>query len=753
MNNSNIKNRDIESNSLKDYINLLRNNILPVAIITIACLATAIFYAIHSINIYKAVTMLKISQPQGNILESPIMPDFQDFGSDRFVANEIEILKSYNLRERVAKALIDSFTVSTSQDSFYLIMEDNSNFGQKKKEVRSVSSLAALLEKKVSIDQKRGLDIVEIASESPSSHEAALIANIYAKQYKIFNLEVNRDQLTSVKDFLAQQKEEKQEQLNKAEETLRSFQEKGGVIALDEQAKSLIDQLSQFDAQKNAAQIDLEASNKVLTQYNSVLEKQNPKLADYLEGLKSEAYFKSLQDQLARLETNKDLALSTENAKVNRSEAIKVYDDKIADIKSKLNEKIDIIKSSIFASSPEEIKDLTQKIIDEQIRNQTLIVTVSELDKIVSQYEKKFNELPKTSIELARFQRQRESLEKLYTLLEEKYQEALINEQSQPGNVLIIDNARRPDKPSKPNRILIVLIGFVMGFGLAFGYVFLRNYFDNTIKTPEDIQNRNINVLTWIPPVEWLNKSNGHKESELIVAERPDSIPSEAFRALRTRVQFSRLGDNAIKTILVSSSAPQEGKTLVSVNLAGSFAQSNKKTLLIDCDLRKPRVHTVFDIKRFPGLIDYFFGHATLKEITKSTKIPNLHFITAGTIPPNPSEMLESGEMKTFLTEMRNLYDIIVLDSPPIVAVTDAEILSRLVDASILVVSSESTESDLMQKSVDLLKTDRNTFIGTVLNNFTYKYGYGSYYKYYYAYSHGADRTKTKRKIKTKEST
>ncbi len=750
MNNKNVSTQDVESNSLKDYINLLRNNILPVAIITIACLATSIFYAVNSKNIYRAVTMLKISQPQGNILESPLMPDFQDFGSDRFVANEIEILKSYNLRERVAKALIDSFTVSANQDSFYLIMDNNSNFGQKKKEIRSVTSLAELLEKKVSIDQKRGLDIVEISCESPSPHEASLIANIYAKQYKIFNLEVNRNQLTGVKDFLLQQKNEKQQQLNNAEETLRSFQEKGGVIALDEQAKSLIDQLSQFDAQKNAAQIELEASNKVLSQYKSVLEKQNPKLADYLEGLKSEAYFKSLQDQLARLETNKDLALSTENAKVNKTEAIKEYDKKIADIKAKLNDKIEVIKSSIFASSPDEIKDLTQKIIDEQIKNQTLVVTVSELKKIVDQYEQKFNQLPKTSIELARFQRQRESLEKLYTLLEEKYQEALINEQSQPGNVLIIDNARKPDKPSKPNRLLIVLIGFVMGFGLAFGYVFLKNYFDNTVKTPEDIQHRNINVLTWIPPIEWLNKSNGHKESELIVADRPDSIPSEAFRALRTRVQFSRLGENAIKMILVSSCAPQEGKTLISSNLAASFAQSSKKTLIIDCDLRKPRLHSVFNAKRFPGIIDYFFGHATLKEITKSTQIPNLHFITAGTIPPNPSEMLESKEMKNFLNEMRDLYDIIVLDSPPIVAVTDSEILSRRVDASILVINSESTETELMQKSVDLLRNDGNTFIGTVLNNFTYRYGYGSYYKYYYAYSHD-DATRMKHKTKSKE--
>ncbi|MEO8398326.1 MAG: polysaccharide biosynthesis tyrosine autokinase, partial [Ignavibacteriaceae bacterium] len=687
-------------------------------------------------NIYKAVTMLKISKPQGNILESPLMPEFQDFGSDRFIANEIEILKSYNLRERVAASLIDSFAASSNADSFYLIIDDDSNFGKNKKEVRTIPSLAKLLESKVAIDQKRGLDIVEISAESPSPVEAALVANIYAQEYKNFNLEISRNLLTNVKDFLQQQKVEKQTQLNQAEETLRSFQEKGGVIALDEQATSLIQQLSQFEAQKNAALIEIEASNKMLNQYKAELEKQNPRLADYLEGLKSEAYFKSLQDQLAKMETNRDLALSSEESKLNKSEVVKQYDKKINELKQKLNEKIDVIKSSIFASSPEEVKELSQKIIEEEIRNQTLRVTITELAKIVNQYDKKFNQLPKTTIELARFQRQRESLEKLYTLVEEKYQEALINEQSQPGNVLIIDDALSPLGPSKPNRIFIILVGFVMGFGLAFGYVFIKNYFDNTVKTPDDIQNRNINVLTWIPTIEWLGGSNGHKESEFIIAAKPDSVPSEAFRALRTRVQFSRLGENAIKTILVTSSAPQEGKTIISVNLAGSFAQSNKKVLLLDCDLRKPRVHSVFNTKRFPGVIDYLFGHATLNEIINKTDLPNMHYITAGTIPPNPAEMLESKEMKNFLKEMKEVYDIIVLDSPPIVAVTDAEVLSRMVDAVILVVSSETTEVELMQKSVDLLRNESNSFIGTVLNNFTYKYGYGSYYKYYYYYSH-----------------
>jgi tyrosine-protein kinase Etk/Wzc len=143
----------------------------------------------------------------------------------------------------------------------------------------------------------------------------------------------------------------------------------------------------------------------------------------------------------------------------------------------------------------------------------------------------------------------------------------------------------------------------------------------------------------------------------------------------------------------------------------------------------------VFKTKRNPGLVDYLFGQVTLEEIIRVSKINDLHYITSGTIPPNPAEMLESSAMKEFLREIKSRYELILVDSPPIIAVTDAEILSRMVDATILVVAAESTELELMEKSVELLRGENNSFIGTVLNNFSYKAGYGSYYKKYY-YAH-----------------
>ncbi len=734
-----------EGSSLKDYITLIRQNLTPIVLITLTGLIVSIFYAINARDIYEAKTSLKLQKPQGNILEAPLLPEFSDFGNDRFIANEIEVLKSYSVRELVANALIDTFKVINQPDSFYLILNHDIEKANDK-ELLEKYSIIKLLKSKVSIEQKRGLDIVEITVESPSAFEAALIANEYAHAYMTLNLDFNRQQVTNVKNFLAKQRVEKQNELLNAEVKLKNFQEKNGLFQLSEQAQALINQISDFEAQKNSAKIDLTIAKNSLEQLKTELKQQDPRLNAYLESFATEPYLQTLQEQIAELEARKDVALATASPEEKLSLTVE-YDKKIQSLKNKLEEKIKVYKAGILAASPDEIKDLTAKVLEEEIKYKAAKASYKELSKIVAEYENKFNELPKSTLDLARLTRKVTTVEKLYLLVEEKYQEALINEQSTPGNVQVIDIARRPYEPAKPNRKLIVLIGLILGGGLGLTFAFVKNYFDNTIKTPDDIQNKNINVLAWIPNIGGIDE-RVNKEFEFIVAKRPDAIPSEAFRALRTRIQFSKLGKDKIKTILVTSSAPKEGKTTVSVNLGGSFALANKKVVILDADLRKPRVHNVFKVKRFPGFTDYFFGQVSYEEIIRKSEMDNLYYITAGTIPPNPSEILGSPEMEEFLNKLRNEFDIVILDSPPVIAVTDSEILSRLVDASILVVSANNTEIDLMQKSVELLSHDGGSFIGVLLNRFSYKSGYGSYYKYYYYYSRPKG-DQSKKKIKT----
>lgn len=722
-----------QTNTFKDYIRLIRANWVPVLLITLVGLIVASIYAINAIDIYKSTATIKISRPQGgSVLTSPLLPEFQEWGNDRFIANEIEIMTSYTARRMVAVTLIDSFYRDLNKSHYFVLKDTKLTENESDNNVKSVDDLAIALSD-VSIDQKRGLDIIELSAVSPSPYEAALIANVYAQQYKNLNLEQNRDQLTLVTNFLDEQRKEKYDELNAAEETLRDFQESGGLIALDERASTLISVLAQFEAQKSATQVDLMASNKVLENLRKELQAQNPRMADYLTSLTSQKYITAIQEEITKLEINKQVALSKKDGLTEDSPVILEYDRKINELRKELDKELGVLKAGIFASSPEEVKELTQKIIAEEVKNQSLQTSIKELDKIVEGYEARFMKLPKNTIELARLKRNSEALEKLYLMIEQRYQEALINEQSQPGNVLIIDEARVAQFPSKPNRKLIIIIGFLLGAGLAVGYVFVKNYFDDTVKSPDDIEHRNINVLAWIPHFD--SSIAGDQTVQFIVDKLPDSIPSEAFRALRTRIQFSRINTESLKTILITSSAPQEGKTTIAVNLAGSFAHSKKKVLLIDCDLRKPSVHKLFEKEKVPGLIDYLVGSVKLEEVLMKSKIQNLSFISSGTIPPNPAEMLDSQEMRNFLKQLREKFDLIILDSPPIIAVTDSEILTSMVDGTLLVVSSESTEIDMMERSVELIRRENTQFLGTVLNNFSYKSGYGSYYKYYYYYS------------------
>jgi tyrosine-protein kinase Etk/Wzc len=739
MENNNIEIQEEKTTSLKDYIKLIRNNLFPVILITSVCFVVSVIYAIAARNIYESATTLKISKPLGGVLDSPLMTatGLSGFTDDRFISTEMEIMKSYAIRSNVAQDVIDTFYTKKDPTEFFLVYNRSIFKSGSDKELIGVDTLAELLSEKssiVSIDQKKGIDLVDITVSSPSAYEASLIANCYAAEYLKENLSINRDQLTTVKDFLGEQTKEKQNDLRSAEDTLSKYQAEKGIISLDAQSQELIKQMADLEAQRDGVKIDLVAARQGLSQLKEKLKQQDPKIAEYLESQATQSYFQALQDEIAKIEVNKDVTVANQNGKGGNSVLIKDYDSKINELKDKLSSKLDVIKNGIFSSNPDIVKDLTEKIIDAEIQSDTATVRLNELNGLVDKYEIQFNKLPQTSIDYARLERTREADEKLFSLLQEKQQEAQINELSQPGNVIIIDSGRVSKLPAKPSRILIVLIGLVLGCGMSFAFVFIKNYFNNTIKTPEDVEGRNINVLAWIPFIEGMGV-NGLKGNEFIVAKKPDSIPSEAFKALRTRVQYSKVGQDALKTILVTSSTPGEGKTLISVNLAGTFAQLGKNTLLIDTDLRKPRVHTLFNLSKQPGLVNYLFNESKLEDIIRQTELSNLSLITSGTIPPNPSETLASKNMKNFIELLKTKFDIIIFDSAPIIAVTDSEILSAMVDATLLVVSADMTEFEVLDKSVEVLKRSSSSFAGTVLNNFSYKAGYGSYYKYYYYYS------------------
>lgn len=723
---------------ISEYLNILRINLVPIILILAVSVVITFLYVRKAIDIYQATTVIQVEPPQGNILQS----SFSEIGNlkdERYIANQIEVLSSYKIRDLVANALLDSLNRRDDLRYFTILVNKSENL-----EIQPISTdfIRKRLMNVVKPSQKKGLDAINIAVEGPYFNEAQLIAYTYAKVYLEYNLELSREDIQNVKNYLRSEKENKLKELNTAEGTLEDFQKRTGIIKLDEQTANLVNTISDYDVLKNATEIELRANQQKLNILSSEYEKIDPNFNNYIDSRLNQTYLDEIQKEIAEIEVAKDIQLATTTDVRVRQKIEEDASNKITSLQEQLDTQIEIFRKGILSDTPEEEKGLYSNLVDTKINSRILNSKLGSLGGIINYYDRRFDEIPAQSTELAKLERVRNSTEKLYLILEEKYQEATINERSRLGNVSILDPGFDNYGPVAPDRPRIMLFGVITGLILGVAFALFRNYFDKTIKTPEEIENRGASLLSWIPNIENLS-STGDIESEFVVYLRPTSAVSESFKALRTRVQFSKLQSRPLQVLLVTSSIPSEGKTLVSVNLAGSFAQAGKKVLLIDCDLRKPKVHTFFKEERYPGLSDYLFKNVSFDDIVRETGLENMQFITSGTIPPNPSELLGSMQMKEFLDGLREKYDYIVIDSPPLITVTDSEILFNITDGTILIAQANKTPIETFWKTYQTLyNKNPHNLLGCVLNNFNFKSTYGYYYNYYYYYSRPEEKTK-----------
>lgn len=226
--------------------------------------------------------------------------------------------------------------------------------------------------------------------------------------------------------------------------------------------------------------------------------------------------------------------------------------------------------------------------------------------------------------------------------------------------------------------------------------------------------------------------SQSENRRRLITIANPRSPVSETYRTLRTNIEFAAI-DSAMQVIMVSSAGPGEGKSTTIANLAVAFSQSDRKVVLIDADMRKPTAHKTFQISNRYGLSSAISQQSTLQEVTQSTDVPNLDVITAGPIPPNPAEMLGSKRMTAMLEELRARYDIILVDTPPLLAVTDAQIVATKSDGAVLVVDQGRVKRQFAQKAIQNLQNVNARILGVVLNNVKRRSNEEAYYYYYSA--------------------
>jgi len=557
----------------------------------------------------------------------------------------------------------------------------------------------------------KGTNIIRISYLNHDPAQARDVVNTLAQVYLERAISLKTEEASRSVEFIGEQLEQVRSSLEGAEDNLESYKSEHGLIQLDSEAQSLITRLSDLEQQRTANRLQLrqaEFAAESLRRALARLESYAPAI------LLHEPVVAALAQALAELEVEKQ-GLLVEFAAEHP--AVRAVQNRIARTQQKLLENY----RTILAGLADTDRTLTASI---------------------ERHEAGLKKLPAAELELARRTRLATVNAEIYTFLLQKQQEARIAKASTISNVNVIDPAIAAELPVKPRKAKNLLLGLIVGGMLGVGLAFFREYFDDTIKD-EDSAKRllGLSILSTIPFIDPRKGPQSEavedKEQRILISHLdPRSPAAEAFRSLRTSVHFAS-GKMKSQVLLVTSSFPGEGKTTVSANLAITLAQTGKKVLLVGCDLRKPTLHTMFDVPSTPGLTELLIGDNILEEVTHQTGHFKLDFINAGTTPPNPAELLGGEDMRYLVATMRQQYDTILLDAPPVLAVTDAPLLAEMVDQVLTVVEVGGVKIKAAQRSIEILRSVDAPIVGLILND---KSGKGSdYYYSYYGKRYGND--------------
>lgn len=448
-----------------------------------------------------------------------------------------------------------------------------------------------------------------------------------------------------------------------------------------------------------------------------------------------------LNIQLPKVRNDLDIAENKLNAYRRQSDSVdlsleaKAVLDQIVNVDNQLNE-------LTFRES-----EISQLYTKEHPTYKALMEKRKTLQEEKLRLNKKVSSMPETQQEILRLSRDVESGRAVYMQLLNRQQELNIAKSSAIGNVRIIDDAVTQLKPVKPKKILVVIIGFILGLSIAIGVVFLRIMLRRGIETPEQLEEIGINVYASVPVAESLvsnersikniRKKITHKEyTGLLATTNPADLAIEAIRGLRTSLHFAMI-EARNNILMISGASPNAGKTFISSNLAAVVAQTGKKVLFIDTDMRKGYVHKVFDVENDNGLSNYLSGKLGLEATLKKIPEAGFDFISRGVVPPNPTELLMHRRMEEMLKWASQNYDLVILDTPPILAVTDAAIIGHYAGTTLLVARFELNTVKEMDVAFKRFEQSGIVAKGCILNGIVKKassyYGYG-YNHYGYSY-------------------
>ena len=769
--------------SVKEILYLLRRHLPLIAIITSAIFIISILYTLILIPTYTSTTMAVVDNKSqtGSMFDLGMETNISLINT---MNNEIELLKSRTLSEEVVRDLWSSphrnnlflfgsnvYKPEGIYKSVRSIWDSIMNRGKKTQSydqnIEISDSLLTKASKKIrdnlSVVNERNTNVLNISMTSNDPDEASLLANTVARLYQQRDLEWSAGEAINLRSFLQDQSQQIESDLHVVEDSLRQFQEKEQIFELEGNAQQLLSQLGAVETRYKT----------ILAEINIIKERRrfiDSKFSQEEKTLKSQL-LNSIDNRLTALRT--EIAQTEANLVRNAStygddhEAVLSLRRKLTRLRSDLEIQTNqLIASGTSVADPLKYR---QALIDTSLFLESRLANfqsqAEEYRKIVNQYNRELNTLPAKSVQFAQLERNRSVLAETYRLMRQKFEEARITEASQLGKIRVIDPAVSPINRTSPNVKINLAIGLILGLGLGSLAAFLIEKTDNSIKGVSEIERKGITVLGIIPDLsktaakrsinskEKTKKTpagqkgtitvSGDIKRRIITKEDPRSPIAEAYRSLRTSITYASV-DKPIKTIIITSPGPGEGKTTTITNLAITFANIGKRTLLVDADLRRPVIHKIFNLNNEPGVTHYLTGFPRdIRPLIKQTEIKNLQVITAGAAPPDPSVLLSSKRMSEFIKSLEIGWDIILFDAPPAVAVTDASLFAKDIDQFIIVVKSGQTDKLAFDRTIQMLESVNAPIAGAIMNAVSPKTSYESYHYYneYYHY-YGKDGNK-----------
>jgi capsular exopolysaccharide synthesis family protein len=691
----------------------IRANLLMIAGIVLLALALAVVATLLDTPRYSAIATIQINDASNRVIgedddQTQAVSNLYD--TDRFLKTQTDVLKSRGLSVRVAQKL-----KLFGNAGFYRAMEADAPSSAASQEAVRNQTLG-LLRNNLTVTLPRDSRIVTIAFNSADQNTAADIANAFATEFIQSNLQRRYDSTAYAREFVGAQLADAKLKLETSERELNDYARSAGIIRTNDAAEikgesgavgggsittaSLV-QLNAAANEAQAARIAAEGRWRAVS--------SGPPLAS--REVLSNPTVVSLANQRAALEA----ALQDDLTRhLDDYPSVRQKRAELAELTSELQAAAQAVRSSLlseYRTALETERRLNAKV--KALKGETL----SEQDR---------------SVRYAILEREADTNRQLYDGLLQRYKELTASSGISASNVSIIDQAEIPSSPSSPNLIKNLLIALIAGVGLAGLALFVKDQLDDAIRVPEDIEHKlRLPLLGVVPKV-----SGRDPAREL---GDPKSPVSEAYNSLRGALLYST-SQGLPQVILVTSAQPGEGKTTTSHALAAGFARMGRKALLVDADLRRPSVHRNLGSNNEQGLTTLLAGHRSLAEIAEQSEQNLLSMLTSGPVPPSPTELLSSTRMEQLLEEMARTYDVVIIDSPPILGLADAPVLSALVDGVVFVVESDRSRRGSLKMALRRLRAMRPVLLGAVLTKFDpTREGnrYSEYYGYhYYQYDH-----------------